>query len=68
MHTIPLIKLKNIKKKKKNTSHTTACLTLFTRAFCHTRFENLLKGPDTIEQKICKACIGDAMALRIITK
>ena len=32
--------------KEKYTSHTIAFLTVFTRAFCTTRVENLLKGPD----------------------
>ena len=31
----------NILEKGKCTSHTIACLTVFARAFCHTRVENL---------------------------
>ena len=46
MHKIPLIKLQNLRKIKKYTSHTVACLTVFMHAFCHTHVENLLKGPD----------------------
>ena len=35
-----------IKLEKENyTSHTVACLTLFTHIFCHNCVENLLKGP-----------------------
>ena len=44
MRTIPLINNK-ILGKSKDTSHTIARLTVFTRAFCHMRVENLLKGP-----------------------
>ena len=33
-----------ILEKGKCTLHTIACLTVFLRAFCHTRIENLLKG------------------------
>ena len=42
MHTITL----SYKILEKYTSHTTARRTLFIHAFCHTRVENLLKGPD----------------------
>ena len=35
-----------ILEKGKYTSHTIARLTQFTRAFCYTRVENLLKGPE----------------------
>ena len=44
MCTIPSIKF-NILGKVKCTSHTITCLTVFARAFCHTRVKNLLKGP-----------------------
>ena len=42
MHIIPY---KNVEKEK-YTSHTIACLMVFKHAFCHTRVEKLLKGPD----------------------
>ena len=39
-----------ILEKGKQTSHTIASLTVFVRAFCHMRIENLLKGPELIYQ------------------
>ena len=41
-------KVYQILEKEKYISHTITRLTLFTRAFCHTRVENLLKGPAII--------------------
>ena len=35
-----------ILEKEKYTSHTIARLTVFTRVFCHTLVENVLKGPE----------------------
>ena len=45
MCIIPSNKVFKILGKGKYTSHTIAHLTIFTRAFCHTHVENLLKGP-----------------------
>ena len=51
MRTIFLIKLQNLRKEK-YLSHTIAHLTVFTRAFCHTRVENLLKGPALVLRRL----------------
>ena len=49
-HTIPLIKLQNFIERK---IHITHHCTLFTHVLCHTRAENLPKGPGE-GQDCCK--------------
>ena len=44
MCKVPLIY--KILEKEKYISHTNACQTIFTHAFCQTHVENLLKGPE----------------------
>ena len=48
MLTKPFYKVIKPQKKKKGTSHTIACLTEFTRAFCHLSVGNVLKGPGIV--------------------
>ena len=48
------LKLKKNLDKEKYILHTIARLTLFTRAFCHRRDENLLNGPGhDVKRKSC---------------
>ena len=72
MHRILLIKRKRKRKKilekEKYTSQTTACLMLFTCAFCHLGVKNLLKGPLILSPFIKNAILFQAKHLIIHIK